>query len=426
MIDPLLLRKELDTTAQRLALRGYTLDVQRFQALESSRKECQVRTETLQSERNAKSKAIGKAKASGEDIASVLDQVSKLGDELKASEADLREIQQQLDAMLLDIPNLIHDSVPEGFSENDNREERRVGKIPEFDFEVLDHVDLGAGLNGMDFDLAASLVGSRFVTLSGPLARLHRALSQFMIDLHTEEHGYREMNLPVLCNAETLMGTGQLPKFEEDLFRMVEPAYYLIPTAEPSLTNIVRGQILAAEQLPIKVTAQTQCFRSEAGSYGKDTRGMLRQHQFEKVEMVHIVKPDDSYAALEEMVGHAEAVLQRLGLCYRVVTLCTGDIGFGAAKTYDIEVWLPGQDRFREISSCSNCVDFQARRMKARWRNPHTGKPELVHTLNGSGLAVGRTLIAVMENGQQADGSIRVPDVLIPYMGGMEVIEIPK
>ncbi len=422
MIDPLLLRKQLEPTASQLALKGYHLDIDKFRALEQARKECQVRTETLQSERNSRSKSIGQAKSAGEDIAPLLEQVSRLGEELKAAEVQLREIQQQIDTLLLDMPNLIDESVPTGLSEADNREERRIGSVPQFDFPVLDHVDLGAGLAGMDFDLAASLAGSRFVTLSGPLARLHRALSQFMIDLHTQEHGYVEMNLPVLCNAQTLIGTGQLPKFSDDLFRMVEPDYYLIPTAEPPLTNIVRNKIVDAEKLPIKVTAQTQCFRSEAGSYGKDTRGMLRQHQFEKVEMVQIVRPDRSYAALEEMVGHAEEVLKRLGLHYRVVTLCCGDIGFSAAKTYDIEVWLPGQNTFREISSCSNCTDFQARRMKARWRNPESGKAELLHTLNGSGLAVGRTLIAVMENYQQADGSIRVPKVLLPYMGGVETI----
>jgi len=422
MIDPQLLRRDLDATASHLARRGYRLDTGRYLELEQARKEWQVRTETLQGARNSQSKAIGRAKAAGEEIAPLLERVSRLGDELKDCEARLRDIQQQIDTIMLDIPNLTHESIPAGLTEEDNREERRVGCAPEFDFEVLDHVDLGARLGGMDFDLAASLTGSRFVTLSGPLARLHRALSQFMIDLHTREHGYREMNLPVLCNAETLTGTGQLPKFAEDLFRMVEPEYYLIPTAEPPLTNIVRGRIVEASELPIKVTAQTQCFRSEAGSYGKDTRGMLRQHQFEKVEMVQIVKPQESFAALEELTGHAEMVLKRLGLHYRVVTLCCGDIGFGAAKTYDLEVWLPGQNRFREISSCSNCTDFQARRMQARWRNPQTGKPELLHTLNGSGLAVGRTLIAVMENYQQADGSISVPQALAPYMGGLEVI----
>ena len=422
MIDPQLLRHDLEGTAARLAERGFELDVAAYAALEAERKEVQTRTQSLQAERNARSKSIGKAKAAGEDIEPLLAEVGRLGDELKASEQRLKEIQDALDEVLMGVPNLAHDSVPVGRDEDDNREERRWGEPRAFDFEPKDHVDLGAGLGGMDFEAGSLLAGSRFVALSGQVARLHRALAQFMLDLHTREHGYRETSVPLLVNADTLTGTGQLPKFAADLFHVAEHGYYLIPTAEVPLTNLVRGRILDADELPLKLVGHTPCFRSEAGSYGKDVRGMLRQHQFEKVELVHVVRPDASYDALEELTGHAERVLQLLELPYRVVTLCTGDMGFGAAKTYDIEVWLPGQQRYREISSCSNCEAFQARRMMARWRNPDTGRPEPVHTLNGSGLAVGRTLIAVLENGQQADGSVRVPDALRPWIGGLEVL----
>ncbi len=422
MIDPNLIRRELDDTARRLAVRGFELDVKRLRALEEERKAVQVRTQELQNERNVRSKAIGKAKAAGEDIQPLVTEVSRLGQALKESETRLNQIQAALNDILLGIPNLTHESVPVGQSEEDNREERRVGEPPRFDFEIKDHVDLGEGLGYMDFELAGKLAGSRFVTFSGPIAKLHRALARFMLDLHVEEHGYTEVYVPFLVNPETLTGTGQLPKFGDDLFHIENADFYLIPTAEVPVTNIVRDRIVEASELPLKFVCHTPCFRSEAGSYGKDTRGMLRQHQFEKVELVHIVRPEDSYDALEELTGHAEEVLKRLELPYRVVTLCTGDIGFGAAKTYDIEVWMPAQDRYREISSCSNCEDFQARRMKARWRNPASGKPELVHTLNGSGLAVGRTLIALMENFQQADGSIRIPDALKAYMDGAELI----
>lgn len=419
MIDPTLLRKDLDGTARRLATRGYRLDTERVRTLEQERKQVQVRTQALQNERNVRSKAIGKAKAAGESIDPLVAEVSRLGDELKASAARLEEIQTALDDILLDIPNLTHASVPAGDSEEDNRQERHHGEPPRFDFEIRDHVDLGAGLGQMDFELSGRLAGSRFVTLSGPIAKLHRALARFMLDLHVDEHGYTEVYVPFLVNPETLTGTGQLPKFGDDLFHVEAQDLYLIPTAEVPLTNLVRDRIIDAGELPLRFVSHTPCFRSEAGSYGKDTRGMLRQHQFEKVELVHIVRPEDSYDALEELTANAETVLKKLELPYRVMTLCTGDMGFGAAKTYDIEVWMPAQGRYREISSCSNCEDFQARRMKARWRNPGTGKPELVHTLNGSGLAVGRTLIALMENFQQQDGSIRIPDALQGYLDGV-------
>ncbi len=422
MLDPNLLRRDLDQTAARLAARGFELDVERVSALEAERKAVQVRTQELQGERNARSKAIGKAKAAGEDIEPLRAEVGRLGEELKGSEQRLREIQEALDEIALGVPNVTHESVPVGSSEEENREERRWGEPRAFDFEPRDHVALGEALDGVDFELAGRLAGSRFVTLAGPLARMQRALTQFMLDLHTREHGYREVYVPFMVNAATLRGTGQLPKFEEDLFRVEPHGLYLIPTAEVPLTNFAADRILDVGELPLKLVAHTPCFRSEAGSYGKDTRGMLRQHQFEKVEMVQIVHPDSSYEALESLTANAETVLQRLGLAYRVVTLCSGDIGFGAAKTYDLEVWLPGQQRYREISSCSNCEDFQARRMKARFRNAETGKPGLVHTLNGSGLAVGRALIAVIETYQEADGHIRVPDVLVPYMGGVERI----
>ncbi len=424
MLDPRLLRSDPGTVAKQLARRGFHLDTAALQALEQRRKSIQVQTQELQAERNARSKNIGKAKAAGEEIAPLLKEVEGLGEQLKSCEQQLDSIQQELLAILMEMPNLPHESVPDGKGEEDNPELRRWGEPRAFDFEPKDHVDLGEGLGLLDFEAAAKLTGARFSVIQGPLARLHRALIQFMLDTHTREHGYRELYVPYLVNAESLRGTGQLPKFEAELFKTSgELEYYLIPTAEVPVTNLVRDSIIEAAALPLRFTAHTPCFRSEAGSYGKDTRGMIRQHQFEKVEMVQMVRPEDSWAALETLTGHAEAILQLLELPYRVVTLCTGDIGFSAAKTYDLEVWLPGQQKYREISSCSNFVDFQARRMQARWRNPETGKPELLHTLNGSGLAVGRTLVAVMENYQQADGSIRVPDVLAPYMGNLTVIK---
>lgn len=423
MIDIKLLRTELEETSVKLERRSYQLDKKGLSALEARRKEVQVRTQELQSRRNASAKEIGKAKAAEEDTASLMVAVANLGDELKQAEAELDDIQEQVSDVLLGIPNLAHESVPHGRDENDNVEVRRWGEAPAFDFEPKDHTDLGVELGLLDFETAAKLTGSRFVTMTGQLVRLHRALTQFMIDLHVQEHGYTEIYVPYMVNSDTLRGTGQLPKFEEDLFGVKgEQGFYLIPTAEVPVTNVVRGEIVEAESLPRKYVCHTPCFRSEAGSHGKDTRGMLRQHQFEKVELVHIVRPQDSYDALEELTNNAEKILQKLGLHYRTVVLCTGDMGFAAAKTYDIEVWLPGQQRYREISSCSNCEDFQARRMQARWRNPETGKPELVHTLNGSALAVGRTLIAVMENYQDAGGRINVPEALQPYMGGAKII----
>ena len=412
----------MDDVAARLARRGYTLDTARLAQLEEQRKGVQVRTQELQNLRNTRSKEIGRLKAAGEDATAAMAEVSRTGAELKDSEAELGEVQAALDDILMGVPNLPHDSVPEGRDENDNVEVRRRGEPPAFDFEPKDHSDLGPSLGLMDFDLAGKLSGSRFVTLSGELARMHRALAQFMLDLHVREHGYREMYVPFMVNADTLIGTGQLPKFKEDLFHVPEKDMYLIPTAEVPVTNVGRDRIFKAGELPLRMVCHTPCFRSEAGSHGKDTKGMLRQHQFEKVELVHIVAPAQSYESLELLTGHAETVLEKLGIPFRTVVLCTGDMGFGAAKTYDIEAWLPGQQRYREISSCSNCEDFQARRMKARWRNPETGKPELVHTLNGSGVAVGRALIAVIENYQRADGSIAVPEVLQPYMGGLEIV----
>ena len=422
MIDPQLLRRDLDGVAARLSARGYVLDTAHYTALEDERKHVQTRTEELQADRNTRSKSIGQAKAVGEDIAPLLAEVGRLGDELKASDSRLKEIQQALDELAMGMPNLAHTSVPVGANEEDNREEFRWGEPAVFDFPARDHVDIGEILGGLDFDAGTMLTGSRFVAMSGPLARLHRALAQFMLDLHTTEHGYRETNVPLLVNEASLTGTGQLPKFAEDLFHVKEHGFYLIPTAEVPLTNLVRDEIIAADALPMMFAAHSPCFRSEAGSYGKDTRGMIRQHQFEKVELVHIVRPEDSYAELEVLVGNAERVLQGLELPYRVVALCAGDVGFGSAKTYDIEVWLPGLQKYREISSCSNCEAFQARRMQARWRNPATSKPEPVHTLNGSGLAVGRTLVAVLENYQQADGSVVIPPALRKYMGGAEII----
>jgi seryl-tRNA synthetase len=423
MLDPKLLRSELEETARQLARRGMVLDTQKIAALESKRKELQMLTQNLQNERNTSAKAIGKAKATGEDTAPLLAAVADLGDRLKEAEARLEQVQQEFNTILLCIPNIPHASVPDGRDENDNLEVRRWGEPPQLDFAAKDHVDLGAANGLLDFETAAKITGARFAVMYGPLARLHRALIQFMLDLHTQQHGYTETYVPYLVNADSLRGTGQLPKFEEDLFALKgEQNYYLIPTAEVPVTNIVRDVIIEADYMPRKYVCHTPCFRSEAGSYGKDTRGMIRQHQFEKVELVQIVRPEDSCATHEQLTTHAETVLQKLGLPYRVMALCTGDMGFASAKTYDLEVWLPGQGKYREISSCSNFGDFQARRLQARWRNPATGKPELVHTLNGSGLAVGRTLVAIMENYQDKDGRIRIPDALQPYMGDVAVI----
>ena len=420
MLDPSLLRSQTAAIAERLATRGYALDTQALESLEAERKAIQVRTQELQNLRNTRSKAIGQAKARGEDVSALLAEVAGFGDELKASEARLEEIRGKLEALTQGIPNLPAEDVPVGPDESANAEQHRWGTPRSFDFEPKDHVDLGARNGWLDAETAAKLSGARFTVLRGQLARLHRALAQFMLDLHTGEHGYEETNVPVIVNGDALYGTGQLPKFEEDLFstQLGENRRYLIPTSEVPLTNIARGEILAPEQLPLRMTAHSMCFRSEAGSGGRDVRGMIRQHQFEKVELVSITRPEDSDAEHERMTRCAEVVLEKLGLPYRRVLLCTGDMGFSARKTYDLEVWLPSQQTYREISSCSNCGDFQARRMQARWRNPATGKPELVHTLNGSGVAVGRALIAVMENYQNADGSIDVPEVLRPYMGG--------
>lgn len=425
MIDIQLLRKDIDNVAARLASRKYQLDVAGFNALEAERKAIQTRTEELQGKRNSLSKQIGMLKGKGEDTSAVMAEVAGIGDELKANEVALGQVQERVARFMEAIPNLPHPSTPVGQDEAGNVEVRRVGTPRTFDFEVKDHVDVGAPL-GLDFDTATKLTGSRFSVMKGGIARLHRALAQYMLNTHTGEHGYTECYTPYMVNADSLRGTGQLPKFEEDLFAVKKGGaegegenFYLIPTSEVSLTNMVRDEIVPGESLPIKITAHTPCFRSEAGSYGRDTRGMIRQHQFDKVELVQVAHPEQSYDALEEMVGQAETILKSLGLPYRVMQLCTGDMGFGAAKTYDLEVWLPAQNTYREISSLSNCEDFQARRMQARFRNAK-GKPELVHTLNGSGLAVGRTLVAVLENYQQADGSVVIPEVLRPYMGGIE------
>ncbi|MEG1970064.1 MAG: serine--tRNA ligase [Burkholderiaceae bacterium] len=428
MLDITLLRKQLDATVARLATRPYAFPIEAFNLLEAERKVVQTRTEELQARRNALSKQVGQAKAKGEDVSGLMVEAAGIPDELKLLEDQLAGIRGRLDALLLDLPNLPHESVPVGKDEHDNLEQRRWGTPRVFDFEVKDHVDLGAPL-GLDFDTGAKLAGARFAFMRGPVARLHRALAQFMLDVQTLEHGYTECYTPYIVNAETLLGTGQLPKFEQDLFAAKkggqdgegEPLY-LIPTSEVSLTNSVRGDMLKEADLPLKLTAHTPCFRSEAGSYGRDTRGMIRQHQFDKVEMVRVTTAETSYAALEEMVGNAEAVLKKLGLPYRAVLLCTGDMGFGASKTYDLEVWLPAQNTFREISSISNCEAFQARRMGTRYKTA-AGKVELVHTLNGSGLAVGRTLVAVLENYQNADGSITVPEALRPYLGGIDVLQ---
>jgi seryl-tRNA synthetase len=425
MLDPQLLRAHLADTAARLRTRGFVLDTATLEALEGERKRLQTETQDLQNLRNTRSKAIGQAKARGEDVAPLLAEVAGLGDKLKAVEQMLADVQAKLATIALDVPNLPDASVPVGKDENDNLEQSRWGAPRTFDFAVKDHVELGERHGWLDGETGAKLSGARFTVMRGQLAHLHRALGQFMLDLHTREHGYLECNVPLLVNADSMQGTGQLPKFENDLFatEIGDTRRYLIPTAEVSLANLVRDSILDAADLPLRFTAHTPCFRAEAGSYGKDVRGMIRQHQFEKVELVQIVRPDTSFAALDELVGHAETVLQKLELPYRRMLLCTGDMGFGAARTYDLEVWLPSQDTFREISSCSNCTDFQARRMQARWRNPDSTKPELVHTLNGSGLAIGRTLIAVMENNQNADGSITVPAALRPYMSGLQAID---
>ena len=424
MLDSKLLRSDLESVVEKLKIKNFVFDVDAFRELEEQRKVLQVSTQELQGERNTRSRAIGAAKASGEDIQPLLDEVASLGDKLKQAESELGDLQMKLDELLQGIPNVPHDSVPSGDSEDDNTVVSHWGEPPQFDFEARDHIDLGEALGGIDFERAARISGARFVTMTGPLVTLQRALIQFMINQHIQEHGYTEAYAPYLVNEATLFGTGQMPKFKQDLFHIKSENHdlYLIPTAEVPVTNFVADSILEADQLPLKFVAHTPCFRSEAGSYGRDTRGMIRQHQFEKVELVHISKPEDSMAALEALTGHAETILQLLGLAYRKVILCGGDLGFSATKTYDLEVWLPGQNTYREISSCSNMTDFQARRMKARWRNPETGKNELVHTLNGSGLAVGRTLIAIMENYQQADGSIRIPEPLQPYLHGMTEI----
>ena len=419
MLDPKLLRQDLDAVAANLVRRGFKLDRERYLALENERKELQTRVEGLRQTRNERSKAIGRAKAAGGDVDALKREVGALGDELSAGEARLTALAAELDDFLAGLPNLLHESVPAGADSNANVELRRWGTPPKFTFEPLDHVSIGEKLGLIDFDAAAKLSGARFVVLKGAVAHLHRAIAQLMLDMHTREHGYSETYVPYLVNDATLFGTGQLPKFAAELFAVQggENKLRLIPTSEVSLTNLVRDTIVEAKQLPLRMTAHTPCFRSEAGSYGQDTRGMIRQHQFDKVELVHIARPEESYRELEILVANAEAVLKRLNLAYRVVALCGGDIGFGAAKTYDLEVWLPGQNKYREISSCSNCEAFQARRMQARWRNPETGKPELVHTLNGSGLAVGRTLVAILENYQHPDGTVAIPDALRPYMG---------
>lgn len=424
MLDPRLFRSDLDFVQQQLKRRAFEFNAAFYSELEAKRKAIQVKTQDLQNERNSRSKSIGKAKANGEDIQPLLDQVQHLGDQLKTAETELGDIQSKMTELMEGIPNILDDSVPEGRDEESNVEISRWGEPGQFDFEAKDHVELGAKVGGMDFELGAKIASARFVVLQGPLARLQRALIQFMLDTHISEHGYIETYVPFLVNAQSLRGTGQLPKFEQDLFKVgSEPPYYLIPTAEVPVTNIVRDEIVDAKNMPLKFVCHTPCFRSEAGAYGKDVKGMIRQHQFEKVELVQIVKPEDSEAAHEELTGHAETILKKLKLPYRKVLLCAGDTGFSSAKTYDLEVWLPGQGVYREISSCSNFKDFQARRLQARWRNPETGKPELVHTLNGSGLAAGRTLIAVIENYQDEQGRIHVPEVLRPYLGGIDVIE---
>lgn len=425
MLDSQLLRDNPKYVAEQLKKRGFHFDASAFTALEEQRKALQVATQALQNERNQRSKTIGQAKARGENIEPMREEVNRLAQELESKKHELEQVLQQLEAIALSLPNLPHESVPLGKDENDNQEIRRWGTIPSFDFPVKSHDELGEALSLMDFGLAAKITGSRFVVMKGQLARLHRALTQFMMDIHTQEHGYQEIYVPYIVNSDSLLGTGQLPKFEDDLFKLRgEHDYYLISTAEISVTNTVRDTILAAETLPLRHVCHSPCFRSEAGSYGKDTKGMIRQHQFEKVELVWVTTPENSYAALEQLTQHAEVVLQRLNLAYRVLALCTADIGAGAAKTYDLEVWLPSQNKYREISSCSNTEAYQARRMKARYRHPETKETELVHTLNGSGLAVGRTLVAIMENYQDKEGNIRVPEALQPYLGGLQLIKI--
>lgn len=429
MLDPKYLRNEIEQTAEKLKNRGFELDTNAFSALEEKRKALQIRTQELQNERNVRSKSIGKAKASGQDIAPLLAEVGKLGNELDSAKEELTVLLEEIAILSQNIPNLPDDSVPTGLSENDNIEVSKWGEPKSYDFEVKDHVDIGEQLaNGLDFETGAKLSGSRFVVMRGQVARLNRALSQFMLDLHTQEHGYQEMYVPYLVNEASMFGTGQFPKFKEDSFHTMPATQEgqglsLVPTAEVPLTNTARDEIYAASDLPIKLTAHTPCFRSEAGSYGRDTKGLIRNHQFDKVELVQLVKPEQSFEALEELTGHAEKVLQLLELPYRKMLLCTGDMGFGSCKTYDLEVWLPAQSAYREISSCSNMLDFQARRMQARFRNTETNKPELLHTLNGSGLAVGRTLVAIIENYQNADGSVTIPTALLPYMNGIEVIK---
>ncbi len=424
MLDPKLLRSDLSFVAEQLNKRGFKLDIAEYESLESRRKSLQTETEQLQNQRTQKSKAIGQAKAKGEPVEVIMAEVKAIGEQLDEHQSALKDLQQTLEDYSLNIPNLPHESVPEGGSEADNQQIRTWGSPTDFEFEPKDHVALGEALGGIDFESGAKLSGSRFCVLRNQIAKLHRALSQFMLDLHTQQHGYQEVYVPFLVNAEMLQGTGQLPKFEEDLFKIEnDRQHYLIPTAEVPVTNLVRDTLVSAEDLPMKFVCHSASFRSEAGAYGQDTRGLIRQHQFEKVELVHIVRGEQSYEALEELTQHAETVLQQLELPYRVMLLCTGDMGFSAAKTYDLEVWLPGQNTYREISSCSNTESFQARRMQARWRHAQMKKPELLHTLNGSGLAVGRTLIAVIENYQNADGSIRVPDVLQDYMGGQTLIQ---
>jgi len=428
MLDVQLIRSDLDAVATKLATRGVTIPIDALRALDQRRKNAQVKTQELQARRNATSTQIGSFKRTGQDTSALMASVSEVGDGLRVVEAELNEIQKELTDILLTIPNLPHTSVPVGKSADDNVEVRRIGEPRQFDFSVKDHVDVGSGLGLLDFDAAAKISGARFTLMKGPLARLHRALAQFMLDIHTEEHGYTEVYVPYLVNADSMRGTGQLPKFEEDLFSVPRAdggKFYLIPTAEVPVTNMVRDQVLSLDQLPLKFVCHSPCFRSEAGSYGKDTRGMIRQHQFDKVELVQIIQPEKSYEALELLTAHAESILRRLQLPFRTVALCTGDMGFSAAKTYDIEVWLPGQNAYREISSCSNFEAFQARRMQARFKSDK-GKNELVHTLNGSGLAVGRTLVAILENYQRADGGVDIPAVLQPYMGGLRAIDRPR
>ncbi|MFT5210701.1 MAG: seryl-tRNA synthetase [Flavobacterium sp.] len=425
MLDAKLIRSDIDFVSERLKVKNFHLDVSLISSLEERRKSVQVKTEALQSEKNTQSKSIGQAKARGEDIKPLLENVSQLGDQLGSLKTELEGIQTELHDLLMRIPNIPDDSVPVGTTEDDNIELRTWGDVPEFTFEVKDHVELAATGKKLNFEVAAKITGSRFTSLRGNLATLHRALTQFMLEVHLNEHGYEEIYVPYIVNKESLMGTGQLPKFEEDLFKLTDDReLYLIPTAEVPVTNILRDEIVSDEEMPMKLVCHSPCFRSEAGSYGRDTKGMIRQHQFEKVELVQMVRPSESDAALEALTGHAENILQKLGLPYRVVVLCGGDLGFASVKTYDLEVWLPGQNKYREISSCSNFRDFQARRMQARWRNPETGKPELLHTLNGSALAVGRTLVAVIENYQQEDGSIRIPQVLQPYLNGLSQITL--